>query len=484
MTSSRRQVLATAAALVAGGASAQPRGDAGIVEAAFRALHPGLLRYNTEAQLAERFGRLRRDLARAREPGAQWLALSRFTAGLKCGHTYVNPNNQDGAGEAFFAAGRNRLPFTWRWLDGAMVVRDPGAARGLSRGDEVVAIGSYTARQLLQPLMGLAAADGAADGKRLRLGEVDLQELWPLPDAALPQLAPGAFKSDRVELTVRTPRGAMRRLSAPLLTRAERVAARGSGDIAPIDGPAWTTEVLPDRSRLMTMPTWSVYNSRWDWQAWLDREVDAAIAHEAPAIILDLRGNAGGTECGDHLLARLIQREIVRADDQRFVRYRRTPSDLNAYLTTWDRGFRDWGAAAAGPDPRGFYRLTKWDDDARGTVIRPRGPRYRGRLIVLIDAVNSSATFQFAQTVKTHGLGVLVGEPTGGNRRGINGGAYFFLRLPECGFTVDLPLVATFPRTPQPNAGIAPDHLVRTRPGDLAARRDPQREAALRLLRA
>lgn len=484
MTLSRRDALRGLAAFAAATpARATPRTDAQIVEAAFRALHPGLLRYNTEAQLAARFARLHRDLQGAPDAGAQWLALTTFTAGLRCGHTFVNANNQEGAGEAFFQAGRDRVPFTWRWLGGRMIVRDPGPVRDLSPGDEVAALGDRPTARLLSALMALAAADGGADGKRVRLAELDLQELWPLPDVALPRLAPRAFTDGRVTLTVRGPAGRLRQIEAPLLTRAERLAQRGSAEIAPPDGPAWTSEVLADRSRLITMPTWAVYNSRWDWRGWLDREVDAAIAERAPGIILDLRGNAGGTECGDELLARLIDREAVRADAQRFVRYRRTPADLNPYLTTWDRSFRDWGDQAVGPNTDGFYRLTKWDDDPRGTVIRPRGPRYGGRLVAIIDAANSSATFQFAQTVKTHRLGQLVGEPTGGNRRGINGGAYFFLRLPQCGLTLDLPLVATFPTTPQPDDGIAPDRLVHTRPSDLAQGTDPQRAAAIRLLR-
>lgn len=72
------------------------------------------------------------------------------------------------------------------------------------------------------------------------------------------------------------------------------------------------------------------------------------------------------------------------------------------------------------------------------------GARLRAKLIVLIDSANGSATFQFAQKVRRNGLGVLLGEPTGGNQRGINGGAYFFLRLPESRLEVDLPLVGYF----------------------------------------
>lgn len=69
-------------------------------------------------------------------------------------------------------------------------------------------------------------------------------------------------------------------------------------------------------------------------------------------------------------------------------------------------------------------------------------------------------------------LGTLVGEQTGGNRRGINGGAIFFVGLPASGVEVDLPLIAYWPETPQPDAGIMPDITVSARTADIQAERD------------
>ncbi len=69
-------------------------------------------------------------------------------------------------------------------------------------------------------------------------------------------------------------------------------------------------------------------------------------------------------------------------------------------------------------------------------------------------------------------LGTLVGEQTGGNRRGINGGAFFFVGLPESGVEVDLPLIAYWPGTQQPDAGIMPDITVSARTADIQAERD------------
>ena len=100
------------------------------------------------------------------------------------------------------------------------------------------------------------------------------------------------------------------------------------------------------------------------------------------------------------------------------------------YLDTRDRSFLDWGACAVEPGG-GSLRLTKYDNDVRGNLVKPRPPRFTGRVWVLVGAANSSATFEFAQAVQQNRLGTLVGQPTGGNQRGINGGAFFFTRLPR-----------------------------------------------------
>jgi C-terminal processing protease CtpA/Prc len=230
------------------------------------------------------------------------------------------------------------------------------------------------------------------------------------------------------------------------------------------------------------MPDWALYNSKWDWKAFIDNAFAELISRDARALIVDLRGNEGGLDCGDEILARCTGASIARTAYERRVRYRRIPPDLDPYLDTWDPSFKDWGADAVPVDDR-FFRLIEKDDDSRAPIT-PKGPRFKGRLIVIVDAVNSSATFQFAQAVRANRLGTLIGEPTGGNLRGINGGGFFFLRLPASGLEADLPLVGTFPMTPQPDAGIVPDIVIADTPADIAAGRDAVFERALNVARS
>jgi len=56
----------------------------------------------------------------------------------------------------------------------------------------------------------------------------------------------------------------------------------------------------------------------------------------------------------------------------------------------------------------------------------------------------------------------------------IKGGAFYFLRLPNSGVDVDLPLIGYFPTTVRPDAGLAPDVSVRVTADDIARQSDPE----------
>ena len=204
-----------------------------------------------------------------------------------------------------------------------------------------------------------------------------------------------------------------------------------------------------------------------------------------PTLVIDLRGNEGGTSVGDVILEHLVPRDVVLDQLRRFTRYQRIPPALRPYLDTWDRSFDDWGAAATpAPERPGFYRLVRADDDSAGSRVRPTAPRYTGRVFVLVGPDNSSATFEFALAMRELKLGTLVGAPTGGNQRGINGGAFYFLRLPHSKIEVDLPLIGFYPPRPRPDRGLAPDVVVRVTPADVARGRDPAMNAVRRLVGA
>jgi hypothetical protein len=485
MNLSRRSVLgASAAAIVAAslphraGASDLPqlngsaiRSDLDLLRHAYESVHPGLNRYLQPGAFGALIDRAKIWAERDRTQQEIWLMLTRLTAAVRCGHTYPNPNNQTRAIKETLLSRRDRLPITFRWLGARMIVTGGrGGQSPLQPGTEILAVDGMTSRELLAKLMPLARADGSNDSKRLDQLGIRSHGRYLAFDIFRSALMPEA--SGIVRLRTAPPAGPPRSIELGALTEEELRTARrdGRSDLG------WTFEIDHNNLGRLTMPTWVTFNSQWDWQAYLDRIVDRLIDERARGLILDLRGNEGGSDCGWHLLERLVQRDIALPGFERRTRYRRLPDALRQALDTWDDSFRDWGAAASGPDSSGFFRLQREDADV--DILRPRGRRFDKPIVVLVDASCSSATFQFANAVRQTGLATLIGETTGGNRRGINGGAFYFLRLPATGFEVDLPIIGFFSAGPQPDRGVEPHEYVATRQEDIAECLDRQMQRA------
>lgn len=441
-----------------------------------RTLHPGLHRYLSPAAFEAGLARLNRQWQAAPGLEARFLNLTRFLASIRCGHSYPSFYNQTRAVAERLFDRKDRLPFAFRWIGEQMVVtQSQSADAALPKGSVIKAINGVPAAKILAQLVPYVRADGSNDGKRIALlgasGADDIETF-----DILYGLVFGPPTGNRFTLRYRAP-GQSRDMTAnvPAIDLAARKAFRSSPDRSS-DAPAWQWEMDAGGFATLTMPSWGQYDSKWDWRSWLEDRLDSLT--DAKGLIIDLRENEGGEDCGDMILARLAGRDIPLPAQRRLVRYRTVPEALNPYLNTWDDTFRDWGAAAVPYDAR-FLRLTNSDSDA---VIRAKGPALKVPLAVLTSPQNSSATFRFAGLVKATGLGKLVGGTTGGNRRGINGGSFFFARLPESGIEFDLPLIGYFPDKPQPDAGIVPDLAIANSAADIAGGFDREMAAARGLL--
>lgn len=454
--------------------------DAEILRQALVALHPGLHRSNAPDEIAARFASLEAEFREDRTLPEAFLAVSRLTAGIRCGHTFPNPANQSKAVSGQLLEGKRVLPVAFRWIDRRMIVtRDCTEGSVLPRGSEILSIDGTPVAAILDRLLPFGRADGSNDAKRIGLFEVRGDQRCEAFDLYHSLLFPSA--SPTYQLVVRRPGAtAEEALAIPATTAEGRRSGLGA-EPEPRDGePLWRLAYLDDGIAYLRMPSWVAYKTSWDWQGFVHATFDELAAKQVPALVIDLRGNEGGSGVGEVILSRLVDRPTLGSSMQRFVRYRQVPGELAPFLDTWDDSFRDWGEEALGPldiadrqpslpagTTGGFYRLREGNDPKAAEpdgMVAPRGARFAGRLFVLIDASNSSATFEFVSAVKRLGLGTLVGQPTGGNQRGINGGAFFFLRLPGSGIEVDLPLIAQYPRLgtgPRPDAGIEPDIPVR-----------------------
>ncbi|WP_017664011.1 S41 family peptidase [Porphyrobacter sp. AAP82] len=435
-------------------------------------LHPGLYRYNSPREIEAGLVCLETALARAETRADRFVAIQRFLSAIRCGHTQCNFYNQSDALTAELFDRPTRVPFAFAWLGDAMVVTADLSGTGkLAPGTRIITLNGLPVSDILYRLLPLTRADGHNDAKRrvqLEMRNTDRFDYFDIYQGLLLPPEGGVTR-----LTAQRPDGSEFAAEFPAIGLAARQAAITVPEDDGKTTPLWTWEMRGDVA-VLTMPTWVMYNTRWDWQGWLDERL--ASLSGARGLVVDLRDNEGGNECGNAILSRLTDKDIQFPGYRQLVRFRETPTALDPFLDTWDRSFRKMGVGASDVGG-GFYQLPGQSEET--DVIPARSPRLSAPVAALISPVCSSATFSFARRAKESGLVQLFGETSGGNLRGINGGAYFFVRLPQSGIEFDVPLIGYYPAAPQPDAGVDPDVFIPRTIADIAAGRDACMAAAI-----
>ncbi len=159
--------------------------DVKILKRTLLEMHPALTKYRSQADIEAAFMRFEARGNAARSAADMYLAASEMAAAIRCGHTWTNVLNQEGASKSTLLENADKLPFTLmlvanRWL----VLASADAA--VDTGDEILSVNGMKAADMVAAMMPYLRADGSSDGKRLRqlshnrgdFSQMDI--IWPL----------------------------------------------------------------------------------------------------------------------------------------------------------------------------------------------------------------------------------------------------------------------------------------------------------------
>lgn len=445
--------------------------DFEILREALLELHPGLYRYNSEAEVEMHFAELRQALSRSLTYAEAYKSISLFLGKIRCGHTYANFFNQDPIIREVIFEQPDKFPFAFRIIGGKMIVtQNASNCKFAEPGTEILTINEIPVKQVLDSLMTIVKGDGSNHAKRLEDLQLHGYNTYEAFDAYFPLLFPP--QDFRYSITAAKPKTGQRIscIVAPL-TRSDRnklVRMKGAKLPDSYDD-LWAFNFFSSKAAYMKLGTFVIWQMDLDWKQFLADAFAKMNEEKTPNLIIDIRGNEGGLdEVAETLVSYLLREEVKYRTYETRTRYEVIPESLRPYLDGWDESIFDIKKQVKS-GKNGFYIARGEKDEVK---LEPSESPYQGKVYLLVDAANSSATFYLAKMMKELGLATLVGETTGGNLRGLNGGNTVFLRLPNSRIEVDIPLMGAFAREEMPDKGVEPDIVVRQTVNDLIEGKD------------
>ena len=314
----------------------QARRDAGVLVSTLRALHPALDKYRSQVEVEASFARFEQRAYAARSTSAMYLAATELAAAIRCGHTWTNVLNQQGAIRQRLIEASDKLPLTMTLIDKRWLVLG-STVPGIAAGDELLTIDGHSSDDVIKVMFPYLRADGSSDGKRLRQLSHDRQD-YSMMDILWPLLSPptnGVYR-----LTVRTGNGAARVVDAASTSLTLRGAGlQALGIHSP--GEAWQMRIDGDLA-VMTLPTFALYRDPVDWRQFFATSFAELARRHVTRLVIDIRHNEGGDGAiGLELLTWLVKSPVTYRPDQSVTAYERVPYKLARYLDTWDFGFFD-----------------------------------------------------------------------------------------------------------------------------------------------
>ena len=457
--------------------------DFEIVKSAYTIMHPGLYRYNTPETINQHLLDLKENLSKDLTIPEAYIAFSRFLAQIKCGHTYANFWNQPTIVKRAITFQPDKIPFHFRIIEKRMIISE-SAIPELKRGLEVTAINGKPWQEILAELLPLIGADGTNVGQQL----VNLQLLgiskFEAFDMCFPILFPPHNNKYTLDLmNINTQKKETIIVSA--MSRKERIKvikAKFPEAIPTSEKELWQFKIIDKQTALLTLHTFSTWNFKMDWKAFIKNAFTILEEQNIPNLIIDIRYNSGGNDAvGLELFKHIAKHPIsipARKDLYRFTQF---PENVKPHIGTWDNWFENGGIQKLKPIEKGFYAMNGEITKEQQSNLYKKP--YNGKVYLLVSPYNSSATYYLAAGAKRMHLATLVGQETGGNQKGINGGQIYFLNLPNSKIELDIPIAGVFPLDEQPDRGYLPDLMVTPKVENVMDGVDTELETVLKLIR-
>ena len=444
---------------------AQLQADLAIVQLAFTQVHAGANRYLDDTQLKQIFSQTKQNFSQALSVKDAYLGLSKLAASLQCGHTHTGIYNQSALIDQLTLAPANKLPVLFQNIQNRWYITHNLSDKSIIRpGTEIIAINNIEVATISETLAPYLSVDGDNNARRAYLTQLLPTSSYQLFDAYFPLLFGQDQGDTTYKLTLRLPNTSRQLIvdvNGRTLKQRQAALVALKPELDDVRNSLQFRTLNDNQIGYLKIGTFATYHLDFDWQEFYTQAFAAFNTDSVEHLIIDIRGNGGGLDLPMLQLGEFLSDSVNQSLPFSPVRpFATVPESIKPYLKTWDQ------------------RLYTQTSVAMPT-LKPMGKTFSGKVWLLVDGANASATFMLAKQYQDAGIATLVGQSTGGNLRGINGGGMFFLTLPNTQIEIDIPIfqylptgIATDKLNTITNQGLMPDVMIEVRDSDIQKQTD------------
>lgn len=437
--------------------------------------HPGLYDYITEPELARIFAEIEKGLTEPMTSDSFYLRLMPVIRALGDSHTYIIRNYT--MKKELTYKGRGYFPIRMSYINGKLLITEPGEAAELRKGFEIKTIDGRPAAEIIESLKQLC---GKGDGLITTWTEFQLQQELPFTASgvgALYILQKKLKIGDKVKLELVDSGGERKEVTLEL------------GDSRPkVNGPV--KKYVPyELKELEGNIGYLALNTMWLSETELE-EIQKFIKEQGRKgtenLIIDLRRNFGGASESPGFIYSLLANKSFRLAEYIKVN-KNSPYELFKHSSNFAPGENITGEYKSIRGKEGYY-LNESATNYELQTIKPHPDRFKGTLYLLTGKGTGSAAVSLAALVYRQRRGTIIGSEGHNGYYKMNALKFASIPLPGTGLTLNLPLMQTVFQSRKERGiprgrGVIPHYRVEPTLDSITGESDPELELCLQLIK-